>query len=369
MNNVSAPNIITETADQIAQNILTQFVNLVNTRHPDNPITEFGPATITAQLAGAMSLDVYSNYVVANTAIPALKPAFFAILGTTKQDATKATCDITFHLDSPQIIDIQIPLGTKVSTNDEALINQITYITTEAGTILAGDLSVTVSAQASLAGVSQRIKSNVLTRALTSAPYITEISNTASQGGYDEEDDYQAAERLQGIMQTYYVAASPSSYEALAEQVQGVYRAKCYRGTDYFAPEQFVAGHSTIIIQGDSEETDELLDDVFDYLDDKRTAANYTHVRKPSYIDIDITCDVRIHTYSLSVVTENISDKVLEGFKDWEWQKNITPTDIRNLILSAEGVVSCRLTEPSDVIQIGKFGLPKLNSLVVNQWV
>lgn len=369
MNKVIAPNIITETADQIAQNILTQFINLVNTRHPDNPITEFGPATITAQLAGAMSLDVYANYVVANTAIPALKPAFFSILGTTKQEATKASCYITFHLDSPQIIDIQIPQGTKVSTNDENLINQITYITTEAKTIIAGETSTTVLALASISGVSQRVRANVLTKALTSTPYITSITNTASQGGYDEETDYQAADRLQGILQTYYVASSPSSYEALAEQVQGVYRAKCYRGTDYFAPEQFVAGHSTIIIQGDSEETDQLISDVFNYLDDKRTAANYTHIQKPSYVNINITAEVRIHTYTLATVIQNINEKLLNEFKDWEWQKNITPIDIRNIILSAEGVVSCRLFNPSDVTTIGKFGLPKLNNLEITQWV
>lgn len=368
MEKVTAPSINLYTTDELAQAVLTSFLNYINVRHPTNPITEFGPGTIVAQLAGAMGLDISSLYTVADAAIPALKPAHFAILGTEKQDASKATCDLTFSMVSPQIVDITIPIGTKVRTNDTSLTNQIYYLTTEAGVLEAGETSITLEAEAQLEGQAYRVRAGVLNVISSSLPYITSVTNTLSIGGYDAETDYEAADRLQGILQTYYVASSPSSYEALAEQVSGVYRAKSYRCTDYTAPTITTIGHTTLIVQGEANETDELIDSVETYLDDKWVGANYTHIHAPSYVLINITADVRIHTLDFSTVQTNIETAFSDAFKDWEWQLNVTPLDIKNIILSAEGVTTCRLTLPEDTVNMGKFGLPKLGTLMLTQW-
>ncbi|HOO97887.1 MAG TPA: baseplate J/gp47 family protein [Caldisericia bacterium] len=359
---ITAPTIDPRTIDEIAQDTLTTILD-----NDDLEITEYGSASPIAQLVGMIALLTKAEAEVAQKAVVALKQGFYYLLGLDMQTETYATCEATFTLEEALGYDLDIPSGTRLATTTSP---QIIYETTEEETISAGETEKTVTMQATRAGSAYRVGVDDLTVYLGSTPFIDyQVSNTASTGGTDSETAEEAILRMQAAVGTRGIACTTEQFEGQAEQVSGVYRAKCYYTTEYSSPSTTSPGMTTVIVQPDDQAgTSTLLTEVESHFEDIRIAGFPVQFKLPSWFDIDVTTEVRLGSSSLATVTTNIEEALEEAFKDWEWQEPVTMESVKSVIRGAVGVVNCKLTLPSSDTEIGKFGLPRLGTLTVTEW-
>lgn len=357
---IEKPNVDDRSEQELAQSILSAILDKCT------EITEFGPTSVTAQLTGAMAFFVGILQFLANRSVQELKTTFMSFLGLERREASKASCTLTFTLQQILDHDFTITKGQRVQTNTEPA---IVYETTEDLTIEEGVLTGSVSAQSIYTGSMQRVQAAALTVLSSPLAYVDTVTNTVSSGGLDSESVEEATTRLQGVLQTHYRAITPLGFEDLAEQVPGVYRAKCWALTDYYAPEFKSPSKSTVVVYpvvgyGDQA----LLDAVEAYIDTKRTLGWPVRYILPHWVDVDVSLEVRTDETSIQQVTNNIASELTSAFKDWEWRKPVTMGEVKSIVLGAKGVVSCKMNQPTTDFVIGKFNMPRLGALEVTRW-
>lgn len=357
---IEKPNVDDRSEQELAQSILSAILDKCT------EVTEFGPTSVTAQLTGAMAFFVGILQFLANRSVQELKTTFMSFLGLERQEASKATCELTFTLQQALDHDFTIRKGQKVQTNTDPA---IFYETTEDLTIEEGNLIGSVYAQSVYAGLTQRVQAGALTVLSSPLAYVDTVTNTSSVGGLDSETVDEATTRLQGVLQTHYRAITPLGFEDLAEQVPGVYRAKCWALTDYYAPEFQSPSKCTVVVYPEIGNGDQqLLNAVEAYIDTRRTLGWPVRYILPHWVGIDVSVDVRTDETSLQQVTNNIRSLLNSAFKDWEWRRPITMGEVKSIVLGADGVVSCKMNKPATDFVMGKFNMPKLGELEVTRW-
>lgn len=353
---LTPPTVDDRSVDDFGEEILTNLL----TSCPQ--ITEFGPTSVTKQLTGAHAYFVQLLQYLANKAVQKLKHAYMEKQGLEKREASYATCDLTFTLHEALNHDYVITSGSRVQTNTTP---PVIYATDETLTIPTGETTGTVSATAIEIGSLSRVTANQLTVLRTPLAYVSGVTNTASSGGEDEETDEEATLRLQGVLETDYKACTPSSFESLAEQVTGVYRAKCLPTTDYYAPTHTSPSKTVLLIQpatGYNEAT--VLSSVENYLEDLRVVGWDLDIRICDWVEVNPTLQIRTSLSNQAAVTA-LTTSFEEAFYDWEWGKELSLIDIRSIALSTENIVHCAVASPDNDVQIGKFALPVLGTVTV----
>lgn len=359
MLNLNKPNVDKRTETQISQLLTSKFLEYLG-------LSEFSPTSVLHQMAVAFAYFIRLIQFKANQSVQSLKQTFMSFLGLTKQEATKATCTLTITLFDPTDIEYTIPAGALVKAATDPI---IIYETTQDLTFAVGEQTKTVAAQALLSGSSSRVQAGQLTLQQTPLSYVDSITNTTSSGGLDDETDEQATTRLQGVLGSYYVANTPDSFESLVEQVQGVYRSKCYPNTHPTNSKINDPGFTTVVIYPTAGDGDQaLIDAVNTYLNDKHILGWPIYTILPLWQTIDIDIKVRKSNISDNTLTSNITTKLNELFKDWTWETALTLSALRSALLEVEGVVSVAFNTPADDIELGQFGMPKLGTLTVESW-
>lgn len=327
-------------------------------------ITEFGPTSVTKQLAGALAIALDIIKYLANTTVAKQQQNFYNKLGLTLREATYATCSVTFTLHAGLDHEVVIPKGSQVQTSSNP---PIVYETTENLIIPTGSIFGTVTAQCTTIGSSGRVNAGTLTVRRSPLAYVQSSTNTTSTGGDDEETLEDGLTRLQGVLQTYYVGASASSLESLANQVTGVYRAKCWRQTNYYIPTDSDPSETVLILQAAEGAKNSLIENVSNYINDKILVGWPIDIRLIDEFAVNVSASVR-YSGTLQNVTTEITTAFNQIFRDWEWQKPVTVSAIKSIILSAPSVISCMVELPNTDMVIGKFGLPVLGTLSITTW-
>lgn len=107
---------------------------------------------------------------------------------------TKAQGEVTFSLDEVSKKDVEIPKGIVCSLKDEPFIQ---FVTTQSGVIPAGELTVTVPAQALESGYSHNVSAGKINVIVNPPSAVSWVNNDkAFVGGCDKENDYSLRKRL-----------------------------------------------------------------------------------------------------------------------------------------------------------------------------
>ena len=235
------------------------------------------------------------------------------VRGMTRKEAQYATGSITFT-GTPYTV---IPAGYMCSTESKNDISSRDYVTLEECTI-GEDGTVTVNAQAALAGADGNTAANTIVINSSAYDDVTGVTNDVPfTGGIDEETDDSLIERISEYDKTQGDSniGNPSDYKRWAESVPGTGNASVIRSTD-------TSGLVTIILtdgNGDPASST-LCTAVYNYImspDDEYSrlapCGASLSVIPPQTLDISISAVLTLKTGTV----ETAAEKMVEGMKEY----------------------------------------------------
>ncbi len=143
--------------------------------------------------------------------------------GLERRPAIKAAGQLTFRVNETKNYSLAIPRGTAVSTDTDS---PVRLYTTEEGEIEAGSYSVTIPAEAEIAGYRGNIKINTAVVPVSVPAEIDSVTNYSTfKGGANEESDTTLRARILESYVNQPNGMNASYYTALATSVEGVSKA------------------------------------------------------------------------------------------------------------------------------------------------
>lgn len=258
--------------------------------------------------------------------------------GMTRKEAQYATGTITFT-GTP---DTLIPSGYMCSTESKNDIPSKDYITLEDCTI-GDDGTVTVNAQASVAGSDGNTAANTIVINSSAYDDVTGVTNSVSfTGGIDEESDDSLKERISEYDKTQGDSniGNPSDYKRWAEEVSGTGEASVIRSTD-------TSGLVTIILtdgNGDPASTS-LCTAVYNHImspddDMKRLApcGASLSVIPPQTLTITVSATVILTTGTITSVTAALIAGLRSYFSECVSDGEILYNRVANILGDISGV-------------------------------
>jgi uncharacterized phage protein gp47/JayE len=209
-----------ETKDVILTRLLGQISDELDKRQGSVTFDLLSPAAL--ELAQAyLTLDQVLTFGFATEDTPRTYLELrCAELGVTPKVAVKAVGSLAFTGTDG----IVVPVGTRVSTDEN---EPIYFVTTQAGTIASG--TVTVTATAETAGANGNVAPGKITLVLGNVSGVTSVTNSASfDGGADVESDASLLARYFEKVQQPATSGNAYHYEQWAKSVAGVGDAKVY---------------------------------------------------------------------------------------------------------------------------------------------
>lgn len=198
-----------------------------------------------AKIWDALEDDYYNGYIEFATGISLDHLA--ALLTTRRKSATLATGTVVLSRNAPGQT-ITVPKGTRVATQDLALV----YQTTQTADLT--DLSVSIPIVALAPGASGNVAPATITRLIDPISGVTGVSNSvATTGGADTESD--EAFRYRVISYAPSAKATPYSIKAALIGIEGVQHVD--------VDEDLISNTIQItIVGGDDDQISEVIDDV-----------------------------------------------------------------------------------------------------------
>lgn len=135
--------------------------------------------------------------------------------GVARREAEAAETTLQFTLSETLDESLTIPAGTEATAGDG-----VTFATTEALVIPAGELTGTVGAECTERGtVGNGFAAGKIAMMIDQIAYVSGVANTEiSAGGMDEESDEELYSRLRGSLEGFTTAGTSGSYEYQAMQ-------------------------------------------------------------------------------------------------------------------------------------------------------
>lgn len=265
--------------------------------------------------------------------------------GLERKEAKKSKGTLTFSRESALDYDVEIPQGTVCSLSGT---EGIRYITTEAGTLTAGNLEVEVPAESELGGKNKNTGQETIVVMVTPPVGITSVTNeVAFTGGTDAESDEVLKER---ILESYKNISNGSNKAFYKEEVlkyDGIHSASVIptaRGTGtvdiYVAGKGSVASESLISkIQNDISNLRELNLDV--------------QIKSPTLVEVDVMMSITLKPgYVLSEVRTECQKVINEFFENLSIGEQVIFAAIGQKVFEVEGVKNYSFNEGSDIDQL-----------------
>ncbi|MFZ2498185.1 baseplate J/gp47 family protein [Methanosarcina sp.] len=169
-----------------------------------------------------------------------------------------------------------------------------------------------------IGGVKSNVAPNTINSMRIRVPGVISVTNPwAGEGGMDEEDIEETKRRGPEQLRNRYRAVTVEDYEYLAKEAsQQVKKVRCLPPrlfTEYDSPKSIIGkpwtfgglnrdtGNINVIIIPDARLSDptpiphdELIQEVSDYLDEKRTITSKLCVNGPRYLPIKVTCKIKV---------------------------------------------------------------------------
>jgi len=141
--------------------------------------------------------------------------------GVARKQPVAAEGTLVFQRSTPLWYNAGVPLGTVCSTSGD---NPVRYITTQEGTLLQGQLSITVPAKAEQGGSSGNAQPGTITVLVTPPPAIESVRNAvAFTGGEDSESDSELRSRLMQSYASISNGTNAAFYRECALRYDGVH--------------------------------------------------------------------------------------------------------------------------------------------------
>jgi len=284
-----------------------------------------------AKIWDALEDDYYNGYIEFATGISL--DHLVALLTTRRKSATPATGTVVLSRNAPGQT-ITVPKGTRVATQDLALV----YQTTQTADLT--DLSVSIPIVALAPGASGNVAPATITRLIDPISGVTSVSNpVATIGGADTESDEAFRNRV--IAYAPSAKATPYSIKAALIGLEGVQHVDLR--------ENFANSSITLTIAGGAD------DQISGIIDDVRAAGIPATWQRPTPVPVSVSANVsRIPSADAPTVKSAVEADVMAYLGDLPIGDAVIYSDLVRTILSVDGVddiLSMSATAGSTTIQ------------------
>lgn len=185
---------------------------------------------VAGELAGLyQQADFVLQQMLPQTATGLYLERHAAIRGITRKAAGAAQGTVTFSAGAPAVQELEIPVGTMVTTSCG---NGVVYATTETVVLAVGKQTVDAPVQAAITGKDTNLAAGGIDTLVSGVAGISGVTNAAAlSGGCEEEDDAHLRARLLTSYLRPMNGANLRFYEELALQVPGVWSAQAVQST------------------------------------------------------------------------------------------------------------------------------------------
>ena len=300
-------------------------------------------AAIMAQIAQGITATARQNYLT--YAIGDYLDSQGLLVNCTRTAATAAVCTLQFTLSAELAQAYIIPAGTEVTTADG-----IIFATDEALEFAIGETVGTVTATCTTTGTSGNdIAAGLLTRAVSTLAYVSDITNLdVTSGGTEEEEDDDYAERIKIALYQFAVCGPEQAYIYIALTVSSdiesvvAYRIANCPGTVFI----------NFTMTGGELPTDTMIEAVYDACSayDQRPIGSYVLVTPPAVISYSIVLTWYLSEDDVARATQ-ITEAVEEAVETYRlWQqaqigRDLNPDRLIHNIIEA-GAKRCVITSP-----------------------
>lgn len=280
--------------------------------------------------------------------------------GLERRGAVRATGTLRFSLPQTLSQAVTVPKGTVCMTA-----GLVEFITTQAGTLAAGSLSVDVPAQAVEPGPGGNAAAGTV-RTMALAPVgLSGCTNPAAfTGGAAEEDDDALRAR---VLESYRHPSSGTNaayYALAAMEVEGV------TAVSVLPKHRGLGTVDVVIVQAGGLPSAALVEQVQAVLEEKREVAVSVLVRAPETVSVNVVAAVKPQPgYRAAPVVQRVREAVTAWFNGERLGGDVLVAQLRQVIFQVEGVANYRLGAPVSDVTLGKDQLPVLGTLSVEELV
>jgi uncharacterized phage protein gp47/JayE len=249
------------------------------------------------------------------------------IWGVYRKSATKATGTLTITGASGTAI----PSGTLFSTESGTM-----YATTASATIPSGG-SISVAAEAVIAGITGNVGAGTIIRRVTVLSGITSVTNPAAFGGGAAlESDTLFRERILERLRNPASSGCERDYIRWAKEVSGVEDARCIPRWD---------GPGTVKVvlagAGMTAADPDVVADCFNYIEEERPIGALVTVVSATPVEINIAADVVLQQgFTAAAVAEALDPVLTEWLREQAFAANyISYAHVGKLLLGMNGVL------------------------------
>lgn len=281
-----------------------------------------------------------------------------AMRGITRQAASKAAGSLTFTLANEQTAAVTIPEGTVCMTA-----GAVRFQTTETGEIPAGELSVTVAAEAVEAGSGGNVGAEAVC-ILTACPVaVTAVSNSAAfTGGVPEETDEALRSRVLESFQRLPNGANAAWYEQTACRHTEVAAAKAV------GKARGVGTVDVYVTTAEGVPSETLLEELETVFQKSREIAVDVEVKAPTTTAVNVSVSLEVEPdTAFSSVKTGIETMLATYFSGHLLGKGVTLAELGSRIYALPGVKNYHITAPTADVEASDTVLPTLGTVTVTE--
>ncbi len=253
--------------------------------------------------------------------------------GVARRGSRKAQGVLAFSRYIPISFDLVIPKGTLCASSGEEAVE---YETTEEGILAAGEVTVSVPAQAVAGGKKGNAAAGCVNTLVTEVNGVNYVTNTAAfAGGQEPEDDGSYRTRVMEASSLLGHLGSAAWYEALALEREGITMAQA-------VPREAGPGTVSVYVWGEGAAPDEqALAALAETLDLEREAGVTVTVKTAQSKKVSVMGSIQVKP---GAVFSQARDRAAGALKDWFSQRKIGDAvylgDLNRVILDADPAVS-----------------------------
>ena len=281
-----------------------------------------------------------------------------AMRGIVRQASSRATGQLTFRLSNAQTGAVSVEIGTVCMTE-----GTVRFRTTEPGTIPAGEISVTVAAEAVEAGSSGNVGAGTV-HVLTACPVaVTAVTNEeAFTGGLSEETDEELRQRILDSFQRLPNGANAAYYQQVAMSHAGVAAAQVVgRARGIGTVDVYITTEAGV-------PSEELVEEVRADLQEKREIAVDVSVCVPTKKTVNVAVAVQsADNVEFQTVKAEVESALTNFFSGKLLGQPILLAELGNRIYQVNGVENYRFSAPTADVAGDSKVLPVLGTLTVTE--
>lgn len=240
----------------------------------------------------------------------------------------------------------------------------VRFITTQEGTIAAGETHGDVPVQASQAGAGGNAAAGTITVMAAAPVGVAACSNPAAcTGGREEETDEELRARVLDTYARLPNGANAAYYQQQAMSFQEV--AACC-----VLPRARGVGTVDVVVTTPSGVPGQaLLEELTDHFSTRREIAVDVQVLAPETVTVDLSVKLKVKEgCSFQTVKETVSAALTGWFTGQRLGQSVLLARLTALIFACDGVENCAVLSPAADIQVDKDELPLLGTVTLEEW-